>query len=96
MAKRFPVFESILGCDAHIHECDVRVKDNYEHKQYRFLIAYQPRPNSPPNLALSALVPDMDIEIRGEILVMRSGESVLVQRMGGHFASEAAKLAVRK
>ncbi|KAI0692064.1 hypothetical protein C8T65DRAFT_586850 [Cerioporus squamosus] len=94
VAKRFPVFENILGSTTHIHECDVRVRDIYEHKEYRFLIAYQARPHSPLNLALSKLVPGA--EVRGEILVMRSGEFVLVQRMGGHFASEAAKLAVRK
>lgn len=88
LSKRFPLFENILGTMQPIHECIVRVQ------HYHFLVAYQARPHSLPNQALSSLVPN--VEVRGEILVIRSGKTVLVQSMGGRSAAEAAKIAVRE
>ncbi|KAI0715692.1 hypothetical protein C8T65DRAFT_572919 [Cerioporus squamosus] len=82
-----------MGPLPHIHECAVRVFD-IEHKEYRFLVAFQPRPHSPPNQALLKIVPH--VRVRGEILVVRSGKSVLIQAMGGRSAVAAAKLAVGK
>ena len=94
LAKRFPMFENILGTAHPIHECMVHVTDPATFRRMRFLIAYQRRPNCPPNAALRNLIPGCDV--RGDIIVMRSGGTVLVQRMGGRTASLAAKLAVRK
>ncbi|KAI0711250.1 hypothetical protein C8Q76DRAFT_769206 [Earliella scabrosa] len=92
LSKRFPIFEGILGTAQPIHECLVQVQRHG--KQYRFLVAYQTRPHSALNQSLSMLAPG--VQVRGEILVVRSGKTVLVQAMGGKGALEAATVAVRK
>lgn len=90
-AKRFPMFEAIMGTTHPIHECLVRVPS--PKGPIAFLVAYQERPNLQPNHAFFPLVPN--VQLCGEILVVRSGEGVLVTTMGGRLAIEAAKEAVR-
>ncbi|KAI0628153.1 hypothetical protein C8Q77DRAFT_1040734, partial [Trametes polyzona] len=93
LSKRFPLFESILGTMYPIHECCVRV-DRDHRSHYDFLVAFQERPDLPPNKALAHIVPHASI--CGEIIVMRSGVRCLVLDMGGHMLSESAATAVRK
>ncbi|KAI0710950.1 hypothetical protein C8Q76DRAFT_623687 [Earliella scabrosa] len=93
LSKRFPVFENFLGTTHPIHECVVRVAQQDQVQDHYFLIAYKPLPQSPPNQALSLLVPGC--QVHGEILVMRSGKSVLVKAMGD-LTFDAARLAVRR
>ncbi len=95
LAKRFPVFENILGTGTAIHECIVRVKDESTgHKEFYFFIAYQARPRSLPNPSFNKLFPDC--QVGGELVVVRSGKTVLVQDMTGRVAAQAAKKAVLK
>lgn len=94
LSKRFPLFETILGTMYPIHECRVRVDGGGRHTQIDFLVAFQERPDLPPNAAISRLVPHASV--CAEIVVMRSGARYLVLDMGGHGPSEAAKRAVRK
>ena len=95
LAKRFPVFENILGTWAPIHECLVRVNDeSTNHKEYHYLIAYQARPHSVPNPSFARLHPTSKAE--GELVVVRSGKTVLVQNMAGRVAAQGAQTAVFK
>ncbi|KAI0367536.1 hypothetical protein BV20DRAFT_911570, partial [Pilatotrama ljubarskyi] len=92
LAKRFPLFEAVLGTMEPTHECTVRVA--FHGLAYRFLVAYQDRPGLPPSPAFRNLVPSSNLT--GEIVVMRSGTRALVRDMVGLHASSAAKKAVRK
>lgn len=92
LSKRFPLFESILGTMYPIHECRVHVDEGT--RQGDFLVAFQERPDLPPNTAIARLVPHTSV--CAEIVVMRSGPRSLVLEMGGHLPSEAAKRAVKK
>ncbi len=95
LAKRFPIFENILGTATAIHECIVRVKDETtKNKEYYFLIAYQARPRSLANPSFDKLFPDC--QVGGELVVVRSGKTILVQDMAGRVAAQAAKKAVLK
>ncbi|OSC96547.1 hypothetical protein PYCCODRAFT_1378947 [Trametes coccinea BRFM310] len=91
--KRFPSFESIMGTRAPIHECLVTTHDA-RGKAHEFLIAYQERPELPPNEALNEILPD--ISFRGELVVMQSGKRVFVVDLAGGRMATLAKEAVRR
>ncbi|KAI0366110.1 hypothetical protein BV20DRAFT_952984 [Pilatotrama ljubarskyi] len=92
LSKRFPLFEPILGTMYPIHECLVRV-DGDHHIKGDFLVAFQERPDLPPNKAVSHLVPHASIS--SEIVIMRAGTRRFVLEMRGSSLTEPAKRAVR-
>ncbi|KAJ3017840.1 hypothetical protein NUW54_g490 [Trametes sanguinea] len=81
-----------MGTRAPIHECLVTTHDA-RGKAHEFLIAYQERPELPPNEALNEILPD--ISFRGELVVMQSGKRVFVVDLAGGRMATLAKEAVR-
>ncbi|KAI9061490.1 hypothetical protein FKP32DRAFT_1575876, partial [Trametes sanguinea] len=92
IAKRFPSFESILGTRGPVRESLVTVSDS-RGKSHDFLVAYQERPDLPPNRALQHILPET--LFCGELVVMQGGKRVLVVDLSKGPMVKLAKDAVR-
>ena len=93
VATRFPSIETVLGCHAQTKECYACSFDE-DGRIHKFLVAFQERPELPPNRALRQILPE--VTFRGELVVMKAGVRVLVVDMTGKKQTALAERAVRR